>query len=86
MCALLLLVVRAMPCKQKRRLTDYLHTILQGLLDLEGDSLTPILVSLVKKDAHMLDAFGKGASEDIRLAKQARGFVIVALLCTFEPL
>ena len=43
---------------------------LQGLLDLEGDSLTPILVSLVKKDAHMLDAFGKGASEDIRLAKQ----------------
>jgi hypothetical protein len=37
---------------------------------LEGDSLTPILVSLVKKDAHMLDAFGKGASEDIRLAKQ----------------
>lgn len=37
---------------------------------MEGDSLTPILVSLVKKDAHMLDAFGKGASEDIRLAKQ----------------
>ncbi len=26
--------------------------------------------SLVKKDAGMLDAFGKGASEDIRLAKQ----------------
>ena len=45
---------------------------MQGLLDLEGDSLTPILVSLVKKDAHMLDAFGKGASEDIRLAKQVR--------------
>ncbi|CAL8465105.1 g4640 [Coccomyxa elongata] len=41
----------------------------QGLLDLEGDSLTPILVSLVKKDAGMLDAFGKGASEDIRAAK-----------------
>ena len=41
----------------------------QGLLDLEGASLTPILVSLVKKDASMLDAFGKGASEDIRAAK-----------------
>lgn len=41
----------------------------QGLLDLEGTSLTPILVSLVKKDAGMLDAFGKGASEDIQLAK-----------------
>ena len=42
----------------------------QGLLDLEGASLTPILVSLVKKDASMLDAFGKGASEDIRAAKE----------------
>jgi hypothetical protein len=31
---------------------------------------TPILVSLVKKDAAMLDAFGKGASDDIRLAKE----------------
>ncbi|KAJ9526580.1 hypothetical protein QJQ45_017659 [Haematococcus lacustris] len=41
----------------------------QGLLDLEGTSLTPILVSLVKKDAAMLDAFGKGASDDIRQAK-----------------
>ncbi len=60
--------------------------ILQGLLDLEGDSLTPILVSLVKKDAHMLDAFGKGASEDIRLAKQVRGCVTVALLCTYDPI
>jgi hypothetical protein len=26
--------------------------------------------SLVKKDAHMLDAFGKGASDDIRSAKE----------------
>lgn len=43
----------------------------QGLLDLEGSSLTPILVSLVKKDASMLDAFGKGASVDIRRAKAA---------------
>ncbi|KAK9799737.1 hypothetical protein WJX73_006464 [Symbiochloris irregularis] len=42
----------------------------QGLLDLEGTSLTPILVSLVKKDAGMLDAFGKGASEDIQAAKK----------------
>eukprot|EP00775_Hariotina_reticulata_P002529 gene2529-2831_t len=41
----------------------------QGLLDLEGSSLTPILVSLVAKDAGMLDAFGKGASEDINRAK-----------------
>jgi len=41
----------------------------KGLLDLEGAALTPILVSLVKKDAGMLDAFGKGASEDIRRAK-----------------
>ncbi|KAF6263760.1 histidine phosphatase superfamily-domain-containing protein [Scenedesmus sp. NREL 46B-D3] len=42
----------------------------KGLLALEGSSLTPILVSLVTKDASMLDAFGKGASEDIRHAKQ----------------
>ncbi|KAK3263475.1 hypothetical protein CYMTET_27718 [Cymbomonas tetramitiformis] len=41
----------------------------KGLLDLEGTSLAPILVSLVKKDASMLDAFGKGASEDISAAK-----------------
>jgi inositol hexakisphosphate/diphosphoinositol-pentakisphosphate kinase len=31
----------------------------KGLLDLEGNSLTPILVSLVNKNASMLDAFGK---------------------------
>jgi hypothetical protein len=31
----------------------------KGLLALEGSSLTPILVSLVTKDASMLDAFGK---------------------------
>ncbi|KDD71263.1 hypothetical protein H632_c5425p0, partial [Helicosporidium sp. ATCC 50920] len=42
----------------------------KGLLDLEGSALTPIFVSLVTKDAGMLDAFGKGASEDIRRAKQ----------------
>lgn len=41
----------------------------KALLDLEGTSLTPILVSLVKKDASMLDAFGKGASDDINDAK-----------------
>ena len=52
------------------------YCVTQGLLDLEGDSLTPILVSLVKKDAHMLDAFGKGASEDIRLAKQVQPHVL----------
>lgn len=32
---------------------------IKGLLDLEGSSLTPILVSLVNKNASMLDAFGK---------------------------
>jgi inositol hexakisphosphate/diphosphoinositol-pentakisphosphate kinase len=32
---------------------------IQGLLDLEGESLTPILVSLVTKNAAMLEAFGK---------------------------
>lgn len=32
---------------------------IQGMLDLEGSSLTPILVSLVTKNASMLDAFGK---------------------------
>ncbi|KAI3438574.1 hypothetical protein D9Q98_001000 [Chlorella vulgaris] len=42
----------------------------KGLLDLEGSALTPILVSLVKKDAGLLDAFGKGASADIQLAKE----------------
>lgn len=48
----------------------------KGLLDLEGTSLTPILVSLVNKDATMLEAFGKGASEDIRAAK---GMVYAAM-------
>merc|ERR1719375_1397058 len=42
----------------------------KGLLDLEGNSLVPIMVSLVKKDASMLEAFGKGASLDIARAKQ----------------
>lgn len=42
----------------------------KGLLDLEGNSLTPILVSLVNKDASMLEAFGKGASDDISAAKE----------------
>lgn len=32
-------------------------------------TLAAALCSLVKKDAGMLDAFGKGASEDIQLAK-----------------
>lgn len=39
----------------------------KGLLDLEGASLTPILVSLVKKDARMLDVFeasGRGRRVD----------------------
>lgn len=42
----------------------------KGMLDLEGESLAPILVSLVTKDHPMLDAFGKGASEDIQRAKR----------------
>lgn len=41
----------------------------KGLLDLEGTSLTPILVSLVQKDTGMLDSFDKGASEDIQTSK-----------------
>ena len=41
----------------------------QRLLDLEGTSLTPILVSLVKKDVAMLDAFGRGADQDMAKAK-----------------
>ena len=41
----------------------------KGLLDLEGTSLAPILVSLVNLNGFMLDAFDKGASEDIRAAK-----------------
>lgn len=43
----------------------------KAMLDLEGSSLTPILVSLVNKDASMLEAFGKGASDDIAEAKEA---------------
>ena len=42
-----------------------------GLLDLEGTSLAPILVSLVNLNGHMLDTFGKGGHEDIRDAKAA---------------
>jgi inositol hexakisphosphate/diphosphoinositol-pentakisphosphate kinase len=45
----------------------------KGLLDLEGESLVPILVSLVKKDASMLEAFGKGASHRPREAEHVRG-------------
>ena len=33
------------------------------------EGCTRLLCSLVKKDAGMLDAFGKGASDDIRAAK-----------------
>eukprot|EP00898_Chlorokybus_atmophyticus_P007786 jgi/Chlat1/8008/Chrsp7S00634 len=40
----------------------------KGLLDLEGP-LTPILVSLVSKDAAMLDYVGSGADDEIRKAK-----------------
>jgi inositol-hexakisphosphate/diphosphoinositol-pentakisphosphate 1-kinase len=43
----------------------------KGLLDLEGNSLTPILVSLVNKDASMLEAFGRGASEEMDACKAA---------------
>jgi inositol hexakisphosphate/diphosphoinositol-pentakisphosphate kinase len=43
----------------------------KGLLDLEGTSLAPILVSLVNLNGFMLDSFDKGASEDIRAAKAA---------------
>lgn len=42
------------------------HTLAYRMLPLQ----TPILVSLVKKDAAMLDAFGKGASEDIQASKE----------------
>eukprot|EP00803_Ostreobium_quekettii_P004618 evm.model.scf_439.9 EVM.evm.TU.scf_439.9 scf_439:61654-74618(+) len=42
----------------------------KGLLDLEGSSLTPILASLVKKEAGMLDACDK-AADDIQRAKLA---------------
>lgn len=35
-----------------------------------SDNATLQTCSLVKKDAHMLDAFGKGASDDIRAAKE----------------
>jgi hypothetical protein len=41
----------------------------KGLLDLEGSSLTPILVSLVAKDASMLDAFGKVRLQNARFAQ-----------------
>ena len=59
----------------------------KGLLDLEGSSLTPILVSLVKKDASMLDAFGK-----VRPARAPRrsvvgvrfGRVFGCILCVYQ--
>lgn len=43
----------------------------KGLLDLEGDSLAPILVSLVTKDQGLLDTFGKGTNHEIQRAKTA---------------
>jgi len=55
-CARIVLILRALPLRLTGQ-TSATHT--QGLLDLEGSSLTPILVSLVQKDASMLDAFGK---------------------------
>ncbi len=51
--------------------SDLCRCLHQAMLDLEGSSLTPILVSLVNKDASMLEAFGKGASDDIAEAKEA---------------
>jgi hypothetical protein len=46
---------------------------IQGLLDLEGSSLTPILVSLVTKNASMLDAFGK--------VRQQCGYMLLVCTC-----
>ena len=42
---------------------------LQSLESGSAQGCTCLLCSLVKKDAGMLDAFGKGASDDIRAAK-----------------
>ncbi|CAG9465009.1 unnamed protein product [Pedinophyceae sp. YPF-701] len=56
-------------CSDEGRVQCSAAAFTKGLLDLEGNSLTPILVSLVKKDARMLDVFDKGASMDIRTAK-----------------
>ena len=41
----------------------------KGLLDLEGGSLVPIMVSLVNKDQQILDAFGKGVDEAMQQVK-----------------
>lgn len=53
----------------------------KGLLDLEGQSLAPILVSLVTKDHPLLDAFGKGANEDIQRAKRKIHTFMTELSC-----
>jgi hypothetical protein len=52
-------------------------------LDLEGSSLTPILVSLVTKNASMLDAFGKVRPPDpvCMSYKQSFRAGVLALLC-----
>ena len=39
----------------------------KALLDLEGTSLAPILVSLVEKDSSMLEAYGKVRARRARL-------------------
>ncbi|QDZ18250.1 histidine phosphatase [Chloropicon primus] len=41
----------------------------KGLLDLEGDSLVPIMASLVNKEQQILDAFGKGVDEALQEVK-----------------
>ena len=41
----------------------------KGLLDLEGNSLVPIMASLVNKDQQILDAFGKGVDEAMQEVK-----------------
>jgi len=41
----------------------------KGLLDLEGQSLVPIMTSLVNKDQQILDAFGKGVDETMQQVK-----------------
>lgn len=46
----------------------------KGLLALEGSSLTPILVSLVTKDASMLDAFGKVGFQGSGTTLKGSGF------------
>jgi inositol-hexakisphosphate/diphosphoinositol-pentakisphosphate 1-kinase len=75
------------PCRTMRVAHVCAHALSSSFVVERGHTIglvnvlqTPILVSLVKKDAAMLDVFGKGASNDIAESKR-----LLYQTLTFDP-